>query len=1310
MTDSTSAGTAGAKPFVGLAPFTEADARYFFGRDADRDIIISNLIAARLTVIYGPSGCGKSSLLNAGVLHEVNQVRAPRQIAARGAPEFVAVTFRDWRDNPRLGLLARLGEKVESVLGRSFEQPSAGLPLADSLSEWADRLGGTGSLLIVLDQFEEYFLYHGRKVVEEKFAHDLAKALRHPGLRANFLISIREDALAQLDAFEGHIPNLLSNTLRLDRLDRKRGRLTIEGPIHKYNEAHLRGGRPIRIGPGLVDAVLETVEAGAITLESAGRGRIEEREEREDNEHPIETAYLQLVMARLWEEEAKASSPDLRPETFHRLGGAQGIVRNHLDTVLGRLGRDHPAPRQGLDRLFALTLTSDQRIAEEMLTYLVTSSGTKIALDPNYLADRTGQSTDRVAAVLDRLASSDRRVLRKIEHPAQKSASYEVFHDVLARVIVDDYVPRVRLQRERKGRFLFAAGFATALLLVALATWQWWEASRQTQRAEENAKLAARNAETSKAAQAAAEAQAEIAREATLKARAATLEAKKQARLRTSIKMAALSSSERNKRLDRSLLLAVEALRTEKTTETRESLLKALQSRPGLASFLHATLGPVLSVTFSADGKTIAAACDGGVGVGVGVVLWDLASRKQLADKPLPVPEGNVFGVAFSRDCRTLATGYGRGDGGGVVLWDSATSIRSAAEPFPVPEGHVWRLAFSPDGKTLAAGYLGTGGGGVILWDLASRKRLADPLLVREGRVLDVAFSPDGKTLAAGYDEGRGGGVILWDAAGRGRLADPLSVREGRVLDVAFNPDSRTLAAGYDDGHGGGVILWDAARRERLAAEPLLVPEGSVLSIAFNPDGKTLAAGYYVGSGGGVVLWDTASRKRLAKEPLPVGEGRVINVAFSPDGKAIAAGYGHGFSFGGVALWDLTDHKRLAEDTVQLREGATQAVAFSLDGKTLAVGYRTVSAEGGVVFWDLVNRKRLTEDALPVREGAVTAVAFGPDGRTLAAGYLRGRGGGLVLWDLAGRKRLSEEPLPLREGSVLGLAFCPDGKTLAVAYSSDSGGGGGVVLWDLSAHGRLAEEPLPLREGRLLSIAFSMDGQTLAAGYNGDVGGDVGGGVVLWDLKNRKRLAEDPLPLREGSATDVGISLDGKTLAAVYYDDSGGGVVLWDLAGRRRLAEAPLPVREGRVLGVCFSPDCKTLAAGYEARNAGGGVVLWDLANRNRLAADPLPVQGHPICLAFSPDSNTLAAGYDGVGGTGEVRLWDVDLESWVRKAGRVANRNFTWEEWRQYLPDEPFHRTFRELPWPSDLPPTERTQAEKRENELPSHQEVSTS
>jgi hypothetical protein len=44
-----------------------------------------------------------------------------------------------------------------------------------------------------------------------------------------------------------------------------------------------------------------------------------------------------------------------------------------------------------------------------------------------------------------------------------------------------------------------------------------------------------------------------------------------------------------------------------------------------------------------------------------------------------------------------------------------------------------------------------------------------------------------------------------------------------------------------------------------------------------------------------------------------------------------------------------------------------------------------------------------------------------------------------------------------------------------------------------------------------------------------------------------------------------------------------------------------------------------------------------------------------------------------------------VDLESWRRLAGQIANRNFARAEWRQYFPEEPYRPTFPDLTVPPE-------------------------
>ena len=90
-------------PFKGLAPFqdTELDAQLFCGRDREREVIVANLLASRLTVLYGASGVGKTSLLRAGV------TPALRQISDAGV-----VFYSSWAGDPGRGRNAQISPRA----------------------------------------------------------------------------------------------------------------------------------------------------------------------------------------------------------------------------------------------------------------------------------------------------------------------------------------------------------------------------------------------------------------------------------------------------------------------------------------------------------------------------------------------------------------------------------------------------------------------------------------------------------------------------------------------------------------------------------------------------------------------------------------------------------------------------------------------------------------------------------------------------------------------------------------------------------------------------------------------------------------------------------------------------------------------------------------------------------------------------------------------------------------------------------------------------------------------------------------------
>lgn len=402
-------------PYKGLMPYSEEDAPFFFGRDAEREIITANLMASRLTLLYGPSGVGKSSVLRAGVAHHLRRL-ARENLDETGSPQFAIVVFNSWRDDPIAGLESRVRESAMQALnGQTVEPVPTSRSLLESFKMWTERLGG--ELLIILDQFEEYFLYHGKEDGAESFAAQFPRIVNSSDLNVHFLISIRDDGLAKLDRFQGRIPTLFDNRLGIDHLDRSAARAAITQPIEQFNRLYAAGRQRVSIEPELVEAVLDQVKTGEVTVGEAGRGVIK----GQTAEAQIETPYLQLVMNRLWEEGVRAGSHTLRLKTLQALGGAQRIVRTHLDAAMKTLP------------------PNEQDVAARVFHYLVTPSGTKIAHTIPDLASYSELPQEKLRPVMERLSGADIRILRGIAPPPDKSDDprYEIFHDVLAAAILD---------------------------------------------------------------------------------------------------------------------------------------------------------------------------------------------------------------------------------------------------------------------------------------------------------------------------------------------------------------------------------------------------------------------------------------------------------------------------------------------------------------------------------------------------------------------------------------------------------------------------------------------------------------------------------------------------------------------------------------------------------------------------------------------------------------------------------------------------------------------------------------------------------
>jgi hypothetical protein len=421
-------------PYRGLDPYTEEDTRFFFGREQDEKIIAANLFAVRLTVLYAGSGVGKTSVLRAGVIPDL-----------RNSPHVAIVFFNTWQQPDfEAALKTSIAGAVSQSLGSSASL-EAGKPLDAFVCECSRAV--RGRIFLIFDQFEEYFLYHGPTTAEHGFEAELARLVNSRDIDAHVMLSLREDGLSKLDRFQGRIPNLLSNMLRLDHLDRKAAKIAICEPLRVYNETLPPDLRTVDIEETLVEALLadrHLMRRTENTMQS---------EQSLAGQEKFETPLLQLVLTRIWDEERKAGSNLLRLSTLRGLGGAERIVDRHLTSVMTRLTR------------------ADCDNAAKIFRFLVTPDGSKTACTVSELAGSAELPQEKVQRVVARLGQA--RILRTVAAPGQP-LRYEIFHDVLGAAISKWRGIYVR-RRQRQKRFLQAAVFGLLLLVAGMAFyWLWY--------------------------------------------------------------------------------------------------------------------------------------------------------------------------------------------------------------------------------------------------------------------------------------------------------------------------------------------------------------------------------------------------------------------------------------------------------------------------------------------------------------------------------------------------------------------------------------------------------------------------------------------------------------------------------------------------------------------------------------------------------------------------------------------------------------------------------------------------------------------
>jgi len=1204
-------------PYKGLRPFTEADARDFFGRGELTQRLVARLtgarpsgarpsgarlsaedVGSRFLAVVGPSGSGKSSVVRAGLVPAIRR-------GALGEPEgcFVAEMCPGAHPIEELeAALLRIAVRPVARLRQTLESGSRGLLQAAGL-----LVSHHAEIVLVVDQFEEVFTLCPDEREREEFLESLRVATVDPDTRLRVVVTLRAD--------------FYDRPLTYPRFGELLATMNEAVPPLTPDELEQAIRKPAeRVGvspePGLVAEMIAEVahQPGVLPL-------------------------VQYTLTELFE---RRDEDALTLAALHEVGGVAGALSARADRILDAAD---PEAQRAIKQVFLRLVTLGEG-TQDTRRRVPRSELDALEVDP--------EAIDRVLEVFGR-----HRFLTFDRDASTREPTVEIAHEALlsAWARLRNWIEDAREDLRQERRLARAAAEwrasdhdASFLMrgarLEQIASWDAGTdlALGQRERAYLKASVDERDRE--------------VAAEDERRRHEARLERRSQTRLRALVAVFAVAAlvagsltvvATRERRIararelasaavanlevdpERSILLAMAAVDETRSVdgsvlpEAEEALHQAVT-----ASRVVMTV-PALGGRLDWSPKGVFVTEDPGA---TGMIdLRDAATGDRV--RRWKGHDGRVTDVAFSGDGLKLAT---TGDDGTLKVWNSLSGELLASVS---GKGTASGPSFSADGSAAAAAWT------------RQTNRLAQstpptPVTVSTIRVLDLptdrvvwthdmrasgagtALSPNGQHVAILTPTDSGNDAVF--DLNTGEQAFELRVRDSDEQ-VAWSPDGRYIAT--TSGGADPPRVWDATTgRLRFTVNHT----GFVASVAWSRNSDLLATG-----GREVKVWkvpdvgtDVEEMQSLSAAEMSSG---VAGVAFSPDGSRVMGGAA---DFSAVKIWDLDpngDAEWANLPPADVGRGFPLA-EFLPRGRIV-----TTSSDGDLTVWDIRTRQALRTIATPTIAG-INALDVSSGAAIVAGGDSAGPrnyGGPVVgVWDGATGQVMYHVRHHL---DVNDVAFTPDGE-----HTVSGGWGGGPKMPLASAKvvdgdGRLIRALKEERGFKVDQVGFSSDGRLVATAASAFEDREPHvkiwnweNGTVVYTIEGASRLALDPSGPRM------------LTLLRGHAD-------IRDLETGRVLAVLAGP--SGDISASAFSPDGSFVATG----RSDGTIRVFEAstgAQRLVLPGSACGVYG----VAFSPDGTKLAStsGCDG------VRVWALDIDDLLDIARQNVTKSLTDEECRQYL------------------------------------------
>ncbi len=1024
-------------PYLGLNPFSEKDAPFFFGRDEPKKVIARSLRISRLTLLFGESGVGKSSILQAGVVPQFRRdAQHNRQYS--GTPQLAVVVFRDWHgENPLQELLEKIRASVAEAMGIKPTDLKDEPTSAESLQVWTEILGGEqgrGQLFLILDQFEEYFQSHPQESEDGTFADEFPRWVNRSNLPVNFLIAMRQDALAKLHRFQGRILNIFDNQIELKRLNLSAAQDAIVKPIREYNlrqivADHFQNSRLTVLsaagGMGknrvLKHGVPERlprfysmrIRFCLLLLETDGLAGILFL--RESQKVPLVTfSYWQgnpvADLVQQVEADFKALFPYISaPEPGTSL---TETLQRWAERISGEGGNSQLFII--LDQFEEFFQYQPPEMREGSFVAEFSCAVTHPKLPIHFLISIDDEARDllkhfeeRIPNIFDHLLQIKQLgenpeipdLVKPIEEPAQKSSKAIDIEPKLVEEVLNQLSALSRLD------LIKTAGSVTSRASTVIRFFNYIFRLVQGRRQEAGGR-------------------------------------------RDLVNYSAINyTSQENLEIEAPLLqLVMERLWTEKVIKKRSHCLglKTLndlsipeKNITGAQRIANDHLSEQMQ-DLSSDRERNAMA----------IVFKYLVSGggTKIAYPILQLPEptglnhNELLSVLEQLDAQRILRTVKVPNHSEVRRYEIFHDILA----WPILN---WRDRYLLDKKLKEGIRIGSLiGGGTLVASLA----VAAPLLLiylphvngqmKQIQAANMSIKEAEKIFKS---ESRSSGQIvgLITAMKAGRQFSELLNDKWLTLNPRFE---KPINQDKDQSITSLKTMLENIREKNI----LKVANASILSVSFSRDGQKLA----IGSGdGSVSLWNLQAEKQ---GEFPVSQSAILSVSFSRDGQKLAVGSGDG----SVSLWNLQGKK---EREFRVSQSAISSVSFNSDGQKLAIG----SADGLVSLWNLQAEK---QREFPVSSKSdissvsvsgngksefvpILSVSFSPDGQMLAIGFADGS---VDLWNLQGEKQKKflnfQSSVP-----VNGISFSSNRKLLATG-SND----GTVRLWDIEEKPKIKNNDL----------------------------------------------------------------------------------------------------------------------------------------------------------------------------------------------------------------------------------------------------------